>query len=107
MTSMPSFDRLKWLAEHQPEALDKLQKKLCSEAIAASSEANRQQLRSLQHNLEQRLSLCSNPYHRCHLAMTIMLQKFAVLSTVLNDTQAYQKKNAKVLAFPAKQRAKN
>ncbi|WP_299797012.1 DUF3135 domain-containing protein [uncultured Shewanella sp.] len=102
MTQLPSFDSLKWLAENEPDELEALQKTLCREAIEHCPEANKKQLISMQHHLEQQLSRCSNPYHRCYLAMSIMNEKFLALNTIINNPMEFQENSAEVLSLPAK-----
>jgi len=102
MTQLPNFDSLKWLAENEPDELKELQRKLCNEAIEHCPEANKKQLISMQHHLEQQLSRCSNPYHRCYLAMSIMNEKFLALNTIINNPVEFRQNSAEILNLPAK-----
>ncbi len=102
MTQLPNFDSLKWLAENEPDELKELQKTLCKEAISHCPEANKKQLISLQYHLEQQLSRCSNPYHRCYLAMSIMNEKFLALNTIINNPIEFRQNNAEIINLPAK-----
>jgi len=102
MTQLPNFDRLKWLAENKPDELKELQKTLCKEAIEHCPEANKKQLISMLHHLEQQLSRCSNPYHRCYLAMSIMNEKFLALNAILNNPIEFRQHRAEILDLSAK-----
>lgn len=102
MTELPDFDKLKWLAENKPDELEALRKTLCKEAIDGCTGSNKAQLISMLFNLEQQLSRCSNPYHRCYLAIRIMNDKLVALNTILNYPQEFRQQGAKVLRFPSK-----
>ncbi|MCE9687822.1 DUF3135 domain-containing protein [Shewanella sp. AS16] len=100
MTPVPDFDTLLWLAQHQPAQLAQLQQKLNDELIAASD--NRAQLCCVKHNLEQRLSLCHNPYHRCVVIMSLMRNRLMTLATVLNHPQDFAQQQAQIMPFELK-----
>ncbi|BAJ01705.1 DUF3135 domain-containing protein [Shewanella violacea] len=102
MTELPDFDKLRWLAENEPDELEELQQTLCKEAIDSCPESNKEQLISMQFHLKQQLSLCSNPYHRCYLAIKIMNDKFIALNTIMNSPEEFRQQNAKILILPAK-----
>lgn len=102
MTKLPNFDMLKWLAENEPDKLAQLQKTLCKEAIDCCPESNKEQLISMQYHLEQQLSRCSNPYHRCYLAVRLMNDKFLALNTIMNNPQEFRQQSAEILELPAK-----
>lgn len=102
MTELPNFDTLRWLAENEPDELETLQKTLCKEAIDCCPEANKKQLISMQYHLEQQLSRCSNPYHRCYLAIRIMNDKFLALNSIINNPAEFRQQNAKILEIPCK-----
>ncbi len=51
MTELPDFDTLMWLAQNQPEELDKLQERLSDELINGS-DSNQDQLRTIKHHLQ-------------------------------------------------------
>jgi hypothetical protein len=102
MTQLPNFDSLKWLAENNPEELERLQKKMCEEAIERCPESNKEQLISMHFHLEQQLSRCSNPFHRCYLAISIMNDKFIALNDIINNPNEFKKQNAKILSLPVK-----
>ncbi|AQS35621.1 Protein of unknown function (DUF3135) [Shewanella psychrophila] len=105
MTELPNFDQLRWLADNEPDELEELQKTLCKEAIDCCPESNKEQLISMQYHLEQQLSRCTNPYHRCYLAISIMNDKFISLNTIMNSPQEFRQQNAKILTLPSKKPA--
>lgn len=102
MTQLPSFDKLRWLAENRPDELENLQKTLCKEAIDSCPDKNKEQLISMQYHFEQQISRCSNPYHRCYLAMRLMNDKFLSLNSIINDSQEFQQNNAEILVWAPK-----
>ncbi|QLE85127.1 MULTISPECIES: DUF3135 domain-containing protein [Shewanella] len=104
MTQLPDFDKLLWLAQNDPNHLDKLQKLVCEEAIESCDEGNRAQLLSTQHHLEQQLARCTNPYHRCNTAMAVMHEKFLVLNQAMSDPQKFRQTKADVIPFAINER---
>ena len=102
MTELPNFDKLRWLAENDPDKLEELQKTLCKEAIDCCPASSKKQLISMLYHLQQQLSRCSNPYHRCYLASSIMYDKFIALNTIMNNPQKFRQQKAKILLLPAK-----
>lgn len=102
MTQLPNFDSLKWLAENNPEELAILQKKMSQEAIEHCPESNKEQLISMHFHLEQLMSRCSNPFHRCYLTISIMNDKFITLNDIINNPNEFKKQNAKILSLPPK-----
>ncbi|MCL1123614.1 DUF3135 domain-containing protein [Shewanella surugensis] len=85
MKPLPPFDELKWLAKHDPKALDKLQYRYTHDAIQNTDKQNQQQLICIQHNLMMRLNRCHSAYERCDLAMTVLTDKLNHLSSVINQ----------------------
>lgn len=101
MTELPDFDTLMWLAQNQPEELDKLQERLSNELINGS-DSNQDQLRTIKHHLQQRLARCNNPYHRCLVSIRIMRHKFAALASVLEAPDQYRDHKAQVIPLRRK-----
>ncbi|MGL4473801.1 MAG: DUF3135 domain-containing protein [Shewanella sp.] len=99
MTNLPDFDTLKRMAENEPDELAKLQETLMDEIIESSGR-NREQLLSLKHHYQHKMSLCNNPYQRCVVAMTLMRNKLVTLSNVLNQPAEFKAHKAKILEFP-------
>lgn len=85
MEPLPPFDELKWLAKHDPQALNKLQEQLTQEAIATTPQCHQHQLMCIQHNLMLRLNRCHNSHERSYLAMTILTEKLNHLSAVIEQ----------------------
>ncbi|GGI85994.1 DUF3135 domain-containing protein [Shewanella gelidii] len=102
MTQLPDFDTLKWLAEHKPEQLQKLQTTLSDEAIS-SSVRNQAQLRCLIFHLHQKLNRCQNAYQRCQLTMDLMGDKLSTLSMVINEPSFVKQPAGEVVQFIHKQ----
>ncbi|WP_298769513.1 DUF3135 domain-containing protein [uncultured Shewanella sp.] len=86
MEPLPPFDELKWLAKHDPQALNKLQERLTNETITTTHPNHQHQLMCIQHNLMLRLNRCHNGGERSHLAMTVLTEKLNHLSSVLEQT---------------------
>ena len=100
MTHLPDFDTLKWMAEHNPEGLAKLQDIVNSEAIAVSQ--CQEQLLCIKHNLDQQLALCTNPYHRCVVAISVMRGKLDTLANVVNHPADFRLTSADIIPFVQK-----
>ncbi|MBT1445720.1 DUF3135 domain-containing protein [Shewanella sp. JM162201] len=96
MTPLPDFDTLRWMADNEPEKLETLRSRLTREAID-NSEGNKAQLESLVFNLEQQLARCSNPYHRCVVAMSMMRSKLSTLQSVINEPDFLERSSAEVI----------
>ena len=96
MTPLPDFDTLKWMAEHSPSELNQLQETLNNEAIALSGE-NKAQLLCIKYNLEQQLALCTNPYQRCVVAISLMRDKLSTLAYAANDPYDFRNQHAQVI----------
>ncbi|GGY90183.1 MULTISPECIES: DUF3135 domain-containing protein [Shewanella] len=101
MTELPDFDTLMWLAQHQPEKLDRLQQTLSNELIA-ESDSNQEQLRTINTHLRQRLARCNNPYHRCIITIRMMRNKFSALATVLENPESYRSQKAEIIPLRRK-----
>ncbi|MBV7317221.1 DUF3135 domain-containing protein [Shewanella sp. NIFS-20-20] len=102
MTDLPDFDTLKRMAENEPDKLAKLQETLMDELIESSGK-NKEQLLSLKHHYQHKMSLCNNPYQRCVVAMTMMRNKLVTLSNVLNQPADFKATTATVIDFPTQQ----
>ncbi|MCE9678723.1 DUF3135 domain-containing protein [Shewanella sp. AS1] len=99
MKELPDFDTLRWLAEHDPEQLERLQQEVSQDAIEQASEANRPQLTAMLHNFNLQMSRCTNPYARCILAIKLMNNKLLLLNQVVTEPENLQNKRASLLPF--------
>lgn len=71
---LPGFDTLRYLAEHDPERLERLRIALTEMLIARSPEESRQRLRGLQFQINARIRLAPNPVAAC-IAVSAMMHK--------------------------------
>lgn len=85
MEPLPPFDELKWLAKHDPDALNALQYQYTQDVINKTNQQHQHQLSCIQHNLMLRLNRCDTAYERCNLAMTILTDKLNHLSSVIDQ----------------------
>ncbi|WP_299004549.1 DUF3135 domain-containing protein [uncultured Shewanella sp.] len=85
MEPLPPFDELKWLAKHDPEALNQLQEQVTQKTIATAPQYHQHRLMCIQHNLMLRLNRCHNSRDRSYLAMTILTEKLNYLSAVIEQ----------------------
>jgi hypothetical protein len=71
---LPDFDTLRYLAEHDPERLERLRTTLTDLLIARSPAESRQRLRGLQFEIDTRIRLAPNPVAAC-VAISQMMHK--------------------------------
>ncbi|WP_338592951.1 DUF3135 domain-containing protein [Shewanella khirikhana] len=96
MTPLPDFDTLLWMADNQPDELERLRSMLNREVIE-ESECNKAQLECLVFNLDRQLERCSNPYHRCVVAMSMMRGKLHTLQNLINEPNYLERTSADVI----------
>ncbi|WP_372872490.1 DUF3135 domain-containing protein [Shewanella sp.] len=96
MTPLPDFDTLLWMADNKPDELEQLRSTLNRELIE-SSESNRDQLECLVFNLNCQLERCSNPYHRCVVAMSMMRSKLNTLHNIINEPDYLARESAVII----------
>jgi hypothetical protein len=77
--TLPSFDELMELAEHNPEAFDELKREICEEAITYATEEMQPRLRAQQTHIDRVIRRCKNPYQTNVILMrelTLQMEKF-------------------------------
>lgn len=105
IAELPSFDTLRYLAEHDPERLERLRRALTNRLIARAPERTQQRLRGLQFEIEARVAIAPNPVAACVALSSMMHSTFGHLARVLNDWQTGEGEapdlppSAKILLF--------
>lgn len=87
IAELPSFDTLRYLAEHDPERLERLRRALTNRLIARAPERTQQRLRGLQFEIEARVAIAPNPIAACVALSSMMHSTFGHLARALNDWQ--------------------
>jgi hypothetical protein len=82
---LPGFDTLRYLAEHDPERLERLRATLTEMLIARSPEESRQRLRGLQFQINARIRLAPNPVAACIAVSSMMHETLDQLQRTLCD----------------------
>lgn len=107
IAELPSFDTLRYLAEHDPERLERLRRVLTERLISRAPERSRQRLRGLQFEIEARVSLAPNPIAACVTLSSMLQTSFDHLAHVLNswqdDVEPEPSHNATILPFRPRQ----
>ncbi|MBY5920169.1 DUF3135 domain-containing protein [Ferrimonas balearica] len=101
MTSLPDFDTLQQLAQHDPDALARLRQRLIDETIQSAPPARQAQLHALQSHVDRTLQRSSNPYHGLVQVMAMMQDKLYCLALVMNEPDVYLSQQANILPFRA------
>jgi hypothetical protein len=105
---LPGFETLRYLAEHEPEALERLRRRLIEQLIANAPPHARRRLRGLQFQIDARCKLARNPVAACVVVSGMMHETLGHLQQALRDWTAYIEAPpappAKLLQFPASPR---
>jgi hypothetical protein len=86
---LPTFDTLRYLAEHDPERLEHLRQALTDLLISRSPEESRQRLRGLQFQVNARITLAPNPVAACIAVSSMMHDTLDMLQQVLCEGPDY------------------
>lgn len=102
---LPSFSRLRELAENDPDALERLRQQHVQAAIDAAPEEYRARLEGLQFQIDGQRRLAKNPMSSCINISKMMHDHLHKLKAVIegqNEEQAtaIEVEEAKVLSFP-------
>lgn len=102
---LPSFEELRILAEHRPEALESLRRDLTDAVIASAPGVRQQRLRALQFQIETRCRLAANPMAACIWVSQQMHDTLESLHLALNHHLPPPRARCAVLPFakPARQ----
>lgn len=99
---LPGFDTLRYLAEHDPERLERLRCTLTEMLIARSPEESRQRLRGLQFQINARIRLAPNPVAACVAVSAMMHDTLDQLQRTLcegPDEESPAHLQAKIIPF--------
>jgi len=96
---LPAFETLRYLAEHDPERLERLRRTLTEQLIARSPETSRQRLRGLQFQIEARIRLAPNPVAACIAISGMMHSALDKLQRALRGPEPKAAPSAKILVF--------
>lgn len=102
---LPGFEALRYLAEHEPEALERLRRELTEQVINSAPPRSRRRLRGLQFQIDARRGLAANPVAACVAVSGMMHETLDHLQQALrdwaNDAEPPPSPCAKILRFPA------
>lgn len=99
---LPSFERLREMAEKDPDALERLRQEHVKAAIEAAPEAYRQRLEGLQFQIDGQRRLSNNPMSSCITISKMMHDSLHKLRNYIEgeEPEAIEEiEEAKVLAF--------
>ena len=104
IAELPSFDTLRYLAEHDPARLERLRRVLTERLISRAPDRAKPRLRGLQFEIEARVSIAPNPIAACVTLSSMMHTTFGHLARALNDWQDGEPESpppriAKILPF--------
>ncbi|MDB6061119.1 MAG: hypothetical protein JWM78_1222 [Verrucomicrobiaceae bacterium] len=102
---LPGFDTLRYLAENDPERLERLRCTLTEMLIARSPEESRQRLRGLQFQINARIRLAPNPVAACIAVSSMMHDTLEQLQRTLSDgpdDDLQTQRDAEIIPFPAR-----
>lgn len=98
--ALPAFDTLLDLAQHDPEALERLRQTLCEQVIANAPETGRERLRGLLWRIDRERQRARSPMASCLRLQTLMLDSLYRLDEAFNaPPETDCPASAKVLPF--------
>ena len=107
---LPEFDKLREMAQRDPEALERLRVELCDRLIQEAPEKYRRKLRGLQFRVDMERRRAKSPMAACIAISGMMHDSFDRLRQTLNEaagnatpgyisTPAQEEEEGKVLPF--------
>ncbi len=81
---LPSFDRLRYLAEQRPEELEQLRLEYCQRLIDNAPEHFRRKLAGLLFKINMETRRSKNSIHSCIKLSRMMMESFSELQDALN-----------------------
>lgn len=82
---LPEFDKLREMAQRNPEELEKLRVQLCDQLIQDAPEKYRRKLRGLQFRVDMERRRAKSPMAACIAISGMMHDSFDRLRQVLNE----------------------
>ncbi|WP_434358010.1 DUF3135 domain-containing protein [Parasalinivibrio latis] len=104
MTTLPSFDELKRLAETDPLQLEALRMSLSESVINDAPEENRPKLRAMMSHINRVIAHGKNPNHVNAMLMRDLMRQFGRFQKSLTSPEELEEKKATVLSFPPSER---
>lgn len=105
---LPGYETLRYLAEHNPEALEQLRRDLTEQLINNAPPRSRRRLRGLQFQIDARRGLAPNPVAACVAVSGMMHETLDHLQQALrgwaNNSEPPPPRPAKLLRFPVEPR---
>lgn len=83
--NLPSFDKMREMAQHNPDELERLRIKLCEELIHQAPESYRRRLRGLQFRIDMERRKAKSPMAACITISGMMHDSFDKLRMALNE----------------------
>lgn len=83
--TLPDFDKLRDMAQKDPEGLERLRIQLCDQLIQSAPEAYRRKLRGLQFRVDMERRRAKNPMAACIAISAMMHDSFDQLRQALNE----------------------
>lgn len=102
MQSLPSFDDLKEMAEHDPKALEALRISMSQEIIDSASESMKPKLQAQLSHINRLIAYGKNPNHINMLLRKELMQQFGRFATALNDPAALTERTASITSLDSK-----
>jgi len=113
--TLPDFNTLKYMAEQDPQGLEKLRQEKIQALIENAPESCRQRLRGLQFQIDVRRRLANNPVQACLHISRMMHDSLHLLQEKLNEAAHYDAINtnqqkhspqtatsAQIITFPSR-----
>ncbi len=101
--TLPSFDELMELAEHNPAAFDQFKKDMCEEMILSASEEMQGRLWAQQSHIDRVVSRCKNPNHTNIVLMKELSQQIGRFQSALDGEVPADKESANIIPFQPKE----
>ncbi len=85
---LPDFESLKYMAEQDPDELERLRQRCCRELINNAPERFRRRLSGLMFRIDMESRLSRNSIQRCVRISQMMMDSFSELQSALNFSNA-------------------
>ncbi|OAJ94276.1 DUF3135 domain-containing protein [Vibrio bivalvicida] len=85
--TLPSFDELMAMAEHNPEGFSQLKQDMCKEMILSASEEMQDRLWAQQSHIDRVVGSCKNPNHANVLLMRELVSQMVKFQGVLDGDE--------------------
>ena len=89
-TTIPEFDRLTAMAQHNPEQLEALRRQMIEETISQADESIQRKLHGLQFHIDMEIRRAKTPMAACVKISEMMHGSLSNLRSALNDQSNQQ-----------------